>query len=180
MQTITKICKIEKCQFDNKNIRKGMCDKHYMSWWNKNRRKIRKVTPRHGLNTMSPEYTSWAEMKRRCKSSNRKESKNYKGRNITVCERWINNYPNFLEDMGKKPTPKHTLDRIDNDGDYSPENCRWATYKQQNNNRQTNHLITYKGKTKTIQQWCDILNIPDTTFHNRLRRGWSIEKTINE
>lgn len=95
---------------------------------------------RHGHasgGTKSPEYVSWTNMKMRCNNPLHNRYQRYGGRGITVCERW-NEFPNFFEDMGPKPSPKHSLDRIDNSGNYEPGNCRWATVKQQNNNRSSN------------------------------------------
>ena len=110
--------------------------------------------------------------------------KDYGARGIKICDEWLNDYQVFKKwayDNGyddNAPKYSQTLDRIDNDKGYSPDNCRWVDMKTQNNNTRKNRLITYKGTTKTMQQWCDELNIPKTTFYCRLQRGWSVEKAI--
>ncbi len=95
------------------------------------------------------EYESWRHMKKRCFNRNNHKFKNYGGRGISVCERWRNSFNNFLEDMGTCP-PAHSIDRIDNNKDYMPGNCRWATGKEQNRNSRRNRLLTADGTTHFI------------------------------
>lgn len=123
-------------------------------------------------------YKSWEQMKQRCLNSNCKVYNRYGGRGITVCKRWLgkNGFINFYRDMGDKPKNK-TLDRIDNNGNYCKKNCRYATYKEQNNNKRSNILITYNNKTQSIKQWSEELNINYSTFYWRIKNGWSVERS---
>lgn len=126
-----------------------------------------------------PEYNTWIGMKRRCAGTCGGHSDiRYAGRGIKVCERWENSFENFYEDMGPRPSPKHSIDRIDNDGNYSPENCRWALNKQQANNRSSNKFFTMNGETLTIPQWCEKLNLHKGTVQSRIQRGHSFEEAI--
>ena len=96
---------------------------------------LRQAQTTHGEAGRSPEYTSWLGMKDRCYRKTNKAFPGYGGRGITVCARWLNSFPNFLADMGRKPSPSHSIDRIENDKGYEPGNCRWATRKEQSNNQ---------------------------------------------
>lgn len=112
---------------------------------------------RHGYaqrGKKTPEYRAWTHMRGRCFTPTDTRYADYGGRGITVCERW-NSFENFLEDMGLKPSPKHSLDRIDNDGNYTPENCRWATQTEQNYNRRLfkNNRSGVKGVFLTAKGW---------------------------
>ena len=137
---------------------------------------------KHGM-SKSKEYIIWTGMKFRCYNKKCKEYHNYGGRGIKVCERWLESFQNFYEDMGRKPTVdgiKYSLDRIDCNGDYCKENCRWATCEQQNNNQRDILKIEYKGKFYSISQLARLLNINRTTLSNRIHSGWDIDRCINE
>lgn len=119
----------------------------------------------------SKEYTAWKNMKSRCNSPSNKH-KNYQINNIKVCDRWINSFENFLLDLGKCPLPEYSLDRIDNNGDYEPSNCRWASKKQQATNRgDFNKLYEYNGETLTLKQWSEKLNVDYNILHKRITRS---------
>lgn len=132
---------------------------------------------KHGK-TRTQEYICWMNMKRRCFDKNNSEYHNYGGRGIKVCDRWLNSFENFLEDMGKLPFRGATLDRINVNGGYGPNNCRWATMKEQANNTRRSHFITYNGKTKTLSGWADEIGVNYSALENRIRRGWGIEKAL--
>lgn len=133
-----------------------------------------KITGTHGK-YKTKEYKTWQSMRFRCDAKN--NYKNYSLKGITVCDEW-NDFNVFLKDMGLAPTKKHSIDRINVYKGYNKNNCRWATDKLQARNRTNNKLIEYNGQVKCVSEWCEVLNMPYTTFSNRLKRGWSIEKTI--
>ena len=126
----------------------------------------------------SREYFTWGQMIQRCHNPKDGQYHNYGARGITVCERW-RKFENFFEDMGKCP-PGMSINRKDNDGDYEPENCHWATLEEQSNNRRTNRWITYNGERKTVAQWARALNIPNSTLNQRLSVYlWTEERALS-
>ncbi len=131
----------------------------------------------HGM-FRSPEYKSWASMKHRCSCKEGPHFENYVKRGITVCARWANDFAAFYSDMGPRPTLKHSIDRIDNDGNYEPGNCRWATINQQHNNRRDNKHLVFEGRRMTVTQWAKTIGINASTFEYRLSRGWSLARAI--
>lgn len=131
----------------------------------------------HGM-SKTPTYTAWFRMRRRCDNKKDKHHwKYYGGRGIKVCPRW-ESFENFLEDMGERPSAKHSLDRINNDGNYSPENCKWSTRTEQARNKRSNHLLTINGETRCVKEWATIRGVLYQTILTRLDRGWSEEEAI--
>lgn len=135
--------------------------------------------PTHGM-SRTPEFRVWMSMLDRCQNPQSQPYRHYGGRGIKVCERW-QDFENFFADMGNRPSPKYSLDRIDNDGDYRPDNCRWATMKEQNSNRRSNQNITYNGQTHTIREWTLITGITYNTLWGRIFKShWSIDRALTE
>lgn len=129
----------------------------------------------HGKATK--EYNCWQKLKQRCSNPNKPGSEHYLGRGITVCDRWKNSYELFLKDMGRCPKGM-SIERINNDLGYSPENCKWATWKEQNNNKRNNRRLTCGGITKTMAQWAEYFGINPAVIKYRLKHGWPVEKAI--
>lgn len=132
----------------------------------------------HGLSA-TPEYHTWESMKQRCLNPNDKDYVKWGGRGITVCNEWIDSFEQFFADMGPRPD-KHTLDRKDVNGPYTKDNCRWITHKQQQRNKRTNVHITYNNESRCIAEWIELLGIPSSTMHYKLRVGKSLDTIINE
>lgn len=136
-----------------------------------------KPTRTHGKSRTNI-YMTWCAMIQRCSNENNSQFKNYGGRGIKVCDRW-ENFNNFFEDMGNKKTGK-TLGRIDNDGDYCPENCQWETAKQQARNRRTSLVVQYKGEEKTLAEWAETYGIKYKALWARVNDGWDFETALNK
>ena len=139
---------------------------------------IRKANSTHGL-TNTAEYATWRDMRKRCRDPEFKSYHLYGGKGIKVCERW-DNFENFLADMGPKPGPKYSIERLDGSKGYSPENCVWADWKTQARNRTNNHTLTFHGQTKTIMEWSEIKGWPHTALYKRVQLGWSDERILSE
>lgn len=155
--------------------------------WKNNGERRRKNAERlkiHGLANKRL-FSTWQDMKRRCYKPYDIEYLNYGGRGITVCPEWQEFKPFYDWAISNgydenAPRGQCTLERIDNNGNYEPSNCRWATMKEQQNNRRNNRLLTLNGETKTLQQWADITGIARQVISDRLERGWPIEKALTE
>lgn len=130
---------------------------------------------KHGL-SQTAEHETWCNMQSRCKNS-----PNYEG--VYICTRWLASFEAFLEDMGTKPTPDHSIERINQEGHYTcghcddckskgaPANCRWATFVEQMRNTSRSHFVTHNGETKTIAEWSEVLGVPYDTLYGRIYRG---------
>jgi hypothetical protein len=136
------------------------------------------ATRRIGARRMS-EYYIWHAMLCRCYDPKNTGFHLYGGRGISVCDRWRSDFSSFLADMGPRPSPQHSIDRVDNDGNYSPENCRWADRRTQANNRRDTIIVTLGGETHCLQEWLAIVGINEKTYGNRRRSGLTPEQALS-
>lgn len=138
-----------------------------------------KNATKHGM-SKSPTWTSWSDMKSRCLNKNNVRYRHYGGRGIKICKRWVHSFENFIADMGERPSPNYTIDRINNDGNYEPNNCRWATYTEQNNNRKNTLWVIYKNNKMSLQQSIRAAGCVVTwhTASQRIGRGWTVDKAV--
>ena len=136
---------------------------------------------KHGLCESHPTYNTWREMKKRCNNHKCKAYPNYGGRGIEVCDEWMGNFKAFYDwSMSHGWEQGLSIDRIDNDGNYEPCNCRWVSRRVQNNNKRSNHVLEYNGQSMTIRQWADALSMNYKTLMWRIQNGWSIERALTE
>lgn len=133
----------------------------------------------HGR-TNTREFAIWSGLRQRCINPNNPMYPRYGGRGITVCSAWMESFQAFFADMGERPSKSHSIDRIDNNGNYSPENCRWATQVVQANNKSTNHVIEHEGQAKTITEWAIATGIPAKRIQERIYRGWGFSDILAE
>ena len=136
-----------------------------------------KINILHGMSSW-PEYKVWKSLRARCFNKNDKNFKDYGGRGIEVCESWRNSFTNFITDVGRRPSPTHSIDRIDNNGNYEPNNCKWSNSSEQANNRRNNHILTLDGKSLNIMQWAKTTEIPYDEILRRLKEGWPAEQAL--
>ena len=154
------------------NLRNGLI----MSCGCLQKQQASEANKKHGESQKSKEYATWLGMRKRCNCVTSEDYPDYGGRGITVCERW-DVFANFLEDMGRCPTG-YSLDRIDVNKGYSPDNCRWADAKTQARNKTNTRWITYNGITKALCEWAELSGTKRTMIDKRIRRGWSIGEAI--
>lgn len=123
-------------------------------------------------------YYTWCAMKRRCNNASDKRFYDYGGRGITVCSDWSESYQTFLKDMGLPTSMNHQIDRVNNDGNYTKENCRWVTRKLNARNKRNNKIIEANGISKTQAEWAEETGIKRETIAMRIKRGWSNERAV--
>jgi hypothetical protein len=133
---------------------------------------------RKPVRNSSPEYVCWTSMRRRCSRPNARGFEHYGGRGIKVCDRWQSSFENFLADMGPRPGPAYSIERMDNNGDYCPENCRWATRAEQQRNTRRARIVDWKGESRTLAEWQRVTGIRGGTIANRLKFGWTVEQAM--
>lgn len=132
----------------------------------------------HGLTDKHPIYRTWRGMKQRCLYPNHACFNRYGGRGIKICDRWLD-FKNFYEDMRPTWFKGASIDRVNTNGDYTPENCRWATPKQQANNSNRNLVIDLYGTRKSLTEWCEQLNLNYRTVLGRINRGWNEYRALS-
>lgn len=132
----------------------------------------------HGMRR-SAEYNIWCGMKARCYNRNNEAYDRYGGRGIRVADHWLESFENFYEDMGPRPSPEYSIERIDNNWHYTPRNCIWANNEDQANNRRSNRYIDYLGETKTVAEWAREYGLTYPTLSKRLKNGRTMEEAIN-
>lgn len=133
---------------------------------------------KHG-GSKSREYNTWKAMQQRCCNKSHSEYPNYGGRGISVCSEWQESFATFLKDMGPRPSPEYTIERIDVNGDYHPGNCRWATHAEQNRNMRRNRYLSMNGETLTITDWARRIGVTPSTLDARIANGWSLEEALS-
>ena len=130
--------------------------------------KTARYTQTHGM-SHTPEHDTWLHMKQRCYNPNSHKFAIYGARGIKICDRWLNSFEAFYADMGPKPAPIYSIDRINSNGNYEPGNCRWSTPAQQSRNRSITNLITVDDKTLCVRDWHKALGIPDKKLYEMTR-----------
>lgn len=171
-------CKVEGCK--RSYHCKGFCGMHNHRFERYGDATIVKEIRTHGMSA-SPEYKAWRSMRIRCYNNKSRQYINYGARGITICQKWLISFANFYRDMGPRPSNKYSIERIDVNGNYEPSNCKWATAREQCNNKRNNVLLTFEGKTQTIAQWSRDKGLRQSTIWLRLYKyNWTLEKTLTD
>lgn len=139
---------------------------------------IRQRATTHGMSKSAPEYYVWGSLKQRCLNPNVRNWADYGGRGIKVCDRWRDSFEAFYADMGPRPSPSHSIDRIDNDGDYTPQNCQWSALQFQAVNRRCNIVVECQGRQMALSEAARISGVKYSTARMRLKKGWSVEAAL--
>jgi hypothetical protein len=164
-------------------LRIGNIGRSTVSCGCKRRDSASETSYRHGHSVdyvASVEHCAWRAMKGRCLNSRNKAFKYYGGRGIKVCDRWLHSFENFYSDMGPRPSPSHSIERKEVNGDYEPSNCVWADKLVQANNKRTSRYLTVAGRTMTLAEWARESGINYGTLKYRLKIGWSDERAVTE
>lgn len=132
----------------------------------------------HGL-SKNRVYQIWAGIKKRCRNKKAQKYHLYGGRGILMDDRWLNSFDEFFKDMGLPPSNKHSIERIDSNGNYTPSNCKWATQREQCNNTSRNRFLSIKGEKITLTNAARMFNIPEHRLRGRLNRGWSVDQAVS-
>jgi hypothetical protein len=176
------------CECGNTTFVKGSSFRRTKSCGCYNRAAVIERNKKHGdamRGAVAPEYACWHGMVRRCTNPKDAAYPYYGGRGICVCSRWLHGegalsgYECFLADMGRKPAPDTSIDRIDNELGYSPENCRWASKKQQSRNRRGRRMVNHDGTAMSLAEAADIVGLPRRIIEDRLRLGWPEQDALN-
>lgn len=156
---------VKSCGCYNDEVRSAAC-------------KARNTT--HGM-ASAPEYHTWINIRQRCHNKSSKGFSKYGARGISVCKRWRDSFDAFYADMGPRPSEKHTIDRINGRKNYQPDNCRWATQREQQNNRSNNHVVQAFGESHTLMEWSRITGLNRSTIQQRLvKLGWPPEIALSK
>jgi hypothetical protein len=173
----TKPCTVDGC--DKFAVGRGLCSAHWQKWRKYGDPAMPSQRGTHGLSRSTPEYRAWINMKSRCYNPGTPGFDRYGGRGITVCDEWRENFEVFFANVGHRPSPEHSLDRWpDPDGNYEPNNTRWATREEQSRNICTNRIVEIAGISVTLAEAVETSGLLYNTVLYRLKRGWSLERAL--
>jgi hypothetical protein len=140
---------------------------------------VRSVTHGHKRGRKeTPEHKSWSEMIARCENTDNSRYPRYGARGIKVCQRWRDSFQDFFADMGERPSAAHSIDRLNNDGHYEPDNCRWATASEQARNRRTTRFVEFNGRTMPLVEAAEVSGVKYERVRGRLHKGWTVERAL--